>query len=113
MNERLPLPNKRRSKTLEWSWRGAPYTITYSCFEDGGLAEVFIHHRHSSKMSHGLEPLNDDAKDAAVALSIALQYGAPAEVIRRAMTRLSDGKAIGLMGAVLDLLRDESEEWEG
>lgn len=106
MSMRRVLPTKRRGETLDFMFRGAPYTVTYTCFPEGGLAEVFIDHRHSAKMSHGLEPLNADAKDAAVCLSIALQFGADAQSIRSAVNRLSDGSATGLIGEVLDLLAE-------
>jgi len=106
MSERRLLPTKRRSETLDFEFRGASYALTYSRFEDGRLAELFIDHRHSEKMSHGLEPLSADAKDAAVAVSIALQYGAPAEAIRGAVNRNSDGTPTGLIGEVLDIILD-------
>lgn len=44
------------------------------------------------------------ARDAAVVASIALQHGAPLETIRRALTRLDDGRAAGPLGALLDFL---------
>lgn len=47
-----------------------------------------------------------DNRRAAVLLSIALQYGAPADVIRRALCRTETGEAEGLVGAVLDFLAE-------
>jgi hypothetical protein len=43
------------------------------------------------------------ARDAAIVCSIALQFGADVETIRRALCRDSSGKASGPLGAVLDL----------
>ena len=52
--------------------QGRRYTIGLSRFPDGTLAEAFI---HSSKASCDLA---DAARDAAVTLSLALQFGTPA-----------------------------------
>jgi hypothetical protein len=48
------------------------------------------------------------ASDAAVVASIALQYGVPLEVIRHALMRDVRGRASGPLGAVLDLLAEET-----
>ena len=45
--------------------------------------------------------------DAAIILSFALQYGADAEAIRRAVSRNSKGEPSGVMGAVLDRLAED------
>jgi len=45
-----------------------------------------------------------NAQDGAVAISIALQYGASVETLREAMKRNSDGTAQGPLGAALDML---------
>ena len=49
------------------------------------------------------------ASDAAVVASIALQYGVPIEVIRKALMRDSRGNASGPLGVVLDRLADEGD----
>jgi hypothetical protein len=100
--ERTRLPNRRAAESIGFEFRGAPYRMCAGRFDDGQLAEVFI-----DCQSKGMLPIADDAKDAAVCLSIALQYGAPAEVIRAAVTRTSDGEATGIIGCVLDLLHEE------
>jgi ribonucleoside-diphosphate reductase alpha chain len=43
-------------------------------------------------------------RDAAVLLSIALQYGVPVETIAHAITRESNGSASSIIGAVVDRL---------
>jgi hypothetical protein len=96
---RQRLPNRRASETLAFEFRGAPYTLTLSRFEDGQLGEVFI-----DCQAKGGTPLDCDAKDCAVLLSLALQYGAPVEAIRAALTRESNGRPVGVAGAVLDLI---------
>lgn len=42
------------------------------------------------------------ASDAAVAISLALQYGCPIEILRAAMKRNPDGSPMGLASHVLD-----------
>jgi hypothetical protein len=44
------------------------------------------------------------ARDGAVLLSIALQYGVPLEVMRGALTRSGNGAPASVIGAVVDLL---------
>jgi hypothetical protein len=104
MNRRRRLSNRRPNETQDFYFRGAPYTLCTSRFNDGSLAEVFI-----DCQSKGMLPLSDDAKDAAVCLSLALQFGCPANSIREAVTRTSDGEATGIIGCVLDIIfKDES-----
>jgi hypothetical protein len=102
MSVRRRLHNRRSHELVSTEFRGAPYTIGVGRFEDGDLAEIFI-----DSQAKGATPLNDDAKDAAVCLSIALQYGAPAHVIREAVTRTTDGAAVGVIGHVLDLMAEK------
>ncbi|WP_442755873.1 hypothetical protein ACNHKD_04245 [Methylocystis sp. JAN1] len=96
---RRRLPNRRASETIGFEFRGAPYAVTFSRFEDGDLGEVFI-----DCQSKGATPLDCDAKDVAVALSLALQHGAPIAEIRAALTREANGQPVGVAGAVLDLI---------
>lgn len=103
MATRARLPNRRAGERIGFEFRGAPYTVTAGRFDDGRLAEIFL-----DCQAKGATPLDSDAKDAAVCLSIALQYGTPAEVIRSAVTRTTDGKPTGIVGAVLDLLAETS-----
>ena len=48
-----------------------------------------------------------NARDAAIVCNIALQFGAPAEVIRKALCRDSQGRANGSLGVALNLIADE------
>ena len=82
-------------------FRGQNYHLSYSRFDDGGLAEIFI---TAAKTSTDAA---DDARDAALCLSIGLQYGVPVETIRKAVTRSSDGVPAGVIGAVLDMLAED------
>jgi len=46
------------------------------------------------------------ASDAAIAASLALQFGCPADVLRRALSRDARGNATGPLGIALDLIAD-------
>lgn len=103
MSQRRRLPDRRAGETREMVFRGGNYVVISSRFDGGGLAEVFINAEKTSTDAA------DDARDAALCLSIGLQYGVPAETIRKAVTRSSDGVPAGVIGAVLDMLaQDES-----
>jgi len=75
------LLNRRASTTFSFKHNDVAFTATTSRYSDGRLAEIFI---DSNKAGSDLDAV---ARDAAVVCSIALQYGAPAEVIRTAATR--------------------------
>ena len=47
------------------------------------------------------------ARDAAVVASIALQFGADIETIRKALTKDHDGGPATLLGAALDILAEK------
>jgi hypothetical protein len=95
---RCRLPNRRTGETIAFQFRGAAYTATFSSFPDGRLAELFI---DAAKPSNDAA---DDARDAAVAMSIALQHGTPLEAIRAALTRDGAGRPAGILGAALDAI---------
>jgi len=90
------LANRRVSETFPLESEGLPYTATFSCFEDGRLAEIFLsNHRAGSAADTA-------ARDAAICCSIALQFGADVETIRKALCRDSQGRALGPIGKALD-----------
>lgn len=93
---RKRLPNRRASTCFGLEHAGLRYTISYSLFDDGRLAECFVknHKRNGSA--------DIAARDAGIILSFALQYGAPADAIAKALSRNADGSASGVMAAVLD-----------
>jgi hypothetical protein len=97
---RRRLPNRRGHEILSFRFRGLAYTAGVGRFDDGRLAEIFV------DFLKPCSPLADDARDAAVAFSIAAQYGVPCKDIRAAVTRDSTGEAAGVLGQVLDLLNE-------
>lgn len=102
MTGRKRLPNRRASINFNFECGGLAYTATFSQFADGRIGEVFIsNHKTNSHADVG-------ARDAAIACSFALQFGADLETICRALCRDSAGRASGPLGAALDLIADEN-----
>jgi hypothetical protein len=100
MTLRSRLPNRRGSLTFEIELRGLKFTCTASRFADGRLGEIFVTN-HKANSNAGIM-----ASDGAVAASLALQFGCPVEVLRKALCRDGSGKASGPVGAALDALDD-------
>jgi hypothetical protein len=98
MSARERIPNRRASTTFDIEVGGMKYRATVSRFADGRLAEIFLSNHKVG--SHA----DTAAKDSAVVASIALQYGVPLEIIRRALMRDGQGRPSGPLGAALDLL---------
>jgi hypothetical protein len=96
---RIRLPQRRAHELLDFEHGGHRYTAGIGRYEDGCLAEIFLN--VPGRVGSGIEAM---ARDAATVASIALQYGAPVETIRRALTRDADESASGPLGAALDLL---------
>jgi hypothetical protein len=97
---RLRLPNRRASRSFDFEHAGMKFTATVSYFGDGRLAEIFLQNHKNGSQSDAI------AKDSAVVCSIALQYGVPLDVIRRALMRDSQGRANTPLAGALDLLAE-------
>ena len=103
MTERERLQNRRLTETFEVESQGLKFTASIGRFADGRVAEIFLQNHKAGSMA-GI-----NAQDAAVVCSIALQYGVPLDVIRRALMRDSRGVASSPLGVALDILAgDES-----
>ena len=90
--------NRRACETFVLRCAGLEYSCTFSTFLDGRPIEVFLsNHKTNSGSDVG-------ARDSAIVLSFALQHGADAEAIRRALCRDSQGYAIGPLGVALDTI---------
>ena len=76
------------------------FTATVSEYADGRLGEVFLTNHKAGSMAGIM------ASDAAIAASLALQFGCPADVLRRALSRDARGNATGPLGIALDLIAD-------
>lgn len=98
MTARQRLSNRRASENFTFEVEGLKYTATVSRTEQGQIAELFLNNHKAGNQS------DTNARDAAIILSFALQYGADLEAIREAVSRDSVGKAIGPVGAALDVI---------
>lgn len=98
MSGRRVLPSRRKCETLELGARFRGCSVSTARFADGALAEIFI----NSDRPTG--EVADVARDGAVLISIALQWGVPSDKMNKAITRLSDGSAASIIGAALDLV---------
>jgi hypothetical protein len=97
------LPNRRSSQQFVCTCNDQRHVATVSFFPDGRLAEIFLGNAKSGLHS------DSAAKDSAVVCSIALQYGVPAEVIRRALLRDARGAANSPLGVALDLITSDGD----
>jgi hypothetical protein len=97
---RQRLANRRASTSFTFELDGLRFTATVSRFPDGSIGEVFLNNHKSGNQS------DTNARDAAIVLSFALQHGADIEAIRKALCRDSSGRALGPIGAALDLLAE-------
>jgi hypothetical protein len=103
MSERERLPNRRLSVTFEFETHGLRYVCSHSRFADGRLAEVFLQNHKPGSQS------DSNAREAAIMCSIALQYGAPVDVLRKAALRNADNTASTPLGHALDLIAAENK----
>jgi ribonucleoside-diphosphate reductase alpha chain len=94
---RRRLPGRRASEIFTVECAGLRYTATISRFDDGRLGEIFLSNHKAGSAA------DTAARDAAITCSIALQYGADVETIRKALCRDGSGNASGPLGAALDL----------
>jgi hypothetical protein len=92
------LHNRRASESFTFELNGLRFTATISRFEDGRLAELFLNNHKSNSQA------DITGRDVAIILSFALQYGADIEVIRKAVSRDSMGRALGPIGTALDII---------
>jgi hypothetical protein len=102
MSQRDRLPNRRASECFTFEIDGLRFTATVSRFPDGRLAELFLNNHKAGNQS------DTNARDAAIIFSFAVQHGADADAIRRALCRDAQGRALGPLAAALDLIAEES-----
>lgn len=98
---RVRLPGRRSSERREFRNSGVDYIATVGFYGDGRIGEIFL---NGGKLDSGADIM---ARDAAIAVSIALQFGAPIKVLADAMTRKADGSPDGPIGTLLQALVQE------
>ena len=99
MSTRRRLENRRGCETFELEVGGLTYTATVGRFDDGTIGELFLNNHKSNSAA------DTNARDAAIAFSFAVQHGADPESISKALSRDSQGRASGPLGAALDRMR--------
>jgi hypothetical protein len=104
MTARLRLPNRRASTFFDFTSMNMKFTASISRDADGNVAELFADNHKAGSAVGTL------VRDAAIILSFALQHGADVEAIRKALCRDSSGRALGPIGAALDILAAEERE---
>lgn len=101
MNERERLPQRRVSETVEFKAREIDYRATLGYYDDGRIGEVFL---NGGKLDSGADII---AREAAICLSLALQFGCPLDVAASAFPRTAEGAPEGPLGALVDHLEQE------
>jgi hypothetical protein len=100
MTARIRLPNRRSAETFELEVAGLRYTCTVGRFSDGIVGEIFLQNHKPSSQS------DSNARDSAIAASLALQFGCPLEVLQRALLRDSQGRPSTPLGAAVDAIAE-------
>ena len=96
MTGRQRLPARRHSLVFDLELNGLRFTTSYSCFPDGRVAEIFLQNHKPGSQS------DSNARDAAVAASLALQHGCALEVLQRAVLRDAQCRPSTPLGAAID-----------
>ena len=116
MTARRRLPNRRPHETIAAEMFGQRFKIGLGRelvnIEDRGdrnvaqlgpIAEVFISAQRPNSI------LDVMCSDAAILMSLLLQYHCPADTIRHAMKRNPDGSPASPMGFAADLLNEQGD----
>lgn len=98
---RETLPNRRATTGYQFTHDGHVYMAHVGRYHDGRLAEIFI---TGSKVGTGVDT---GARESSTIASLALQHGAAIDGMRRSLPRDPNGKAMGPVGALMDLLEQE------
>jgi hypothetical protein len=101
---RRRLSNRREHELITFEHAGIRYTAGIGRFDDGGLAEIFL-----ATEKYGTS-LDVNARDAAIAASLLLQFGCPSETLRRALTRNANGSPGGTLAQALDIFEGASDD---
>jgi hypothetical protein len=98
VTDREYLPDRRPSLVFDLELNGLRFTASYSCFPNGRVAEIFLQNHKPGSQSDA------NARDAAVAASLALQFGCPLQTLQRAVLRDSTGRPSTPLGIAIDAI---------
>jgi hypothetical protein len=90
------LPNRRASQNIAFERDNLNYQMTVGLYPDCRVGEIFLNAEHSNSLLDAL------AHDAAIVVSLALQFGCPLETIRHALKRDARGDPSSLIGDAID-----------
>ena len=98
--ERLEMPGRRGGDNFDFQHKGHRYlaSVRYRADQSVVPSEVFL---NSAKIDSDHDLV---ARDAAVVISVALQYGVPLVDLAHALGRDPDGTASSPIGKLLDIL---------
>jgi hypothetical protein len=99
------LPNRRKNETVDFVFRGLEYSASLGLYPDGRPAELFL-----NCVKHSTDSDND-ARDAAILISFALQHGATVDELASAMARDVNGAPQGIAGHALDQIIEQLKGW--
>jgi hypothetical protein len=94
--QRERLPDRRGALTFSFENGNLHYVATVSWFADGRVGEIFLSNHKSGSQA------DSNARDSAIAASLALQYGMPLAVLQGAVLRDSHGRPSTPLGQALD-----------
>ena len=103
---RQQLPNRRANTSFDFAINGLRYTATIGRFLNGQIGEIFLQNHKPGSQS------DTNARDAAVAASLALQYGCPIEVLQKALLRDAHDRPSTPLGAAVDAIAAPKKEGE-
>jgi hypothetical protein len=103
MSKRKRLPDRRGSETFNVEVAGLRYAVTVSRYADGTVGEIFLENHKPGSQS------DSNARDSAIAASLALQFGCALETLKRALLRDSRGHPSTPLGAALDRILAEED----
>jgi hypothetical protein len=98
---RQRLKDRRGCESFDLEVDGQHFTATVGRYADGTIGEIFLQSRKPGSQSDA------NARDAAVAAALVLQFGCPLETLRRALLRDSHGWPSTPLGAAVDIITAE------
>jgi ribonucleoside-diphosphate reductase alpha chain len=102
MSGRSRLPQRRGAVAVEIEHGGHRCRAQLGRYADGAPGEIFI---DMHKAGSSLDAL---VSEAAIAVSLGLQYGVPLQGVQHALRRTPSGEPASLIGAVVDRLAAEA-----
>ena len=99
---REDLPMRRAAETFDIEFSGVKVTVSFGYYDDGRPGEVFV---ASTKTGTAVDTM---ARDSAVLVSLALQYGVTPQVLERALMADAHGRPEGFAGKIAHILTGET-----